>query len=126
MSGAKVLVVEDEPALLRLAVQLLDRAGFDTLEALDGDAALALFAAQSNSIDVAFIDLGIPQRGGVALLTEMLERASGFGIVLTSGGPCTPDISELLDRHGGSFLQKPFSARQLVEAIQAAADRAAT
>ncbi len=125
MSGATILVVEDEPALLRLAVQLIARAGFQTLEALDGDAALAQLDANPDAMDVAFIDLGIPPRGGAALLREMLDRGSNFGIVLTSGGACTPELSELLDQHGGSFLQKPFSASQLVEALETAADRAA-
>ncbi len=121
-SESRVLIVEDEPALLRLTGQLLKNAGFRTIDTLDGDAALDQLAADADTIDVAFIDLGIPPRGGAALLSEMRERGGRFGVVMTSGGACPPEVSDLLKENGGSFLQKPFSAAQLLEAIRRAAE----
>jgi DNA-binding NtrC family response regulator len=104
-----LLVVDDEPQLLRLLTRIFERRGAVVLAAKDGDEALELFTAHLDEIDVVLLDVVIPPDGVTALLSRMLELREHVGVVLTSGDELPAALGEQLEALGGVFLRKPFS-----------------
>jgi DNA-binding response OmpR family regulator len=111
--------VEDNPQVLRSTVYTLAAAGFEVLEASDGDRALELLGHTSRDIDLLCIDGVIPG----ASSAEVIEHARGvrpdLGIVVCSGY-----VEEELLRRGiraGEFacVRKPFTMAELLECVRA-------
>ncbi len=120
----QVLVVEDEDDIRNLVVMNLRRAGFDVLDAPDGATALAL--ARAHRPPVVLLDLMLPDRSGTDIcraLRSSPDTAHAYVIMLTARG-------EEDDRVGGfevgadDYVTKPFSVRELVLRVKAAARRA--
>ncbi len=116
-----VLVVDDEPQLLRLLVRVLERRGFGTFQAQDADEAAALFEAHVDEIHAVLLDVVIPPAGVEPLLSRITTLRDDVGIVLASGQELAPSLEERLEALGGVFLRKPFSP----EAVEAAVNRVA-
>ncbi|RYB02410.1 response regulator [Lichenibacterium ramalinae] len=102
------LVVDDD-ALLRMDVaEILDHAGFRTMEAESGDAAIAVLEQRHLDIAVLFSDVEMPgSRNGFALAREACVRWPYVAIVIASGRlkPADGDMPD-----GARFIGKPFSA----------------
>jgi CheY-like chemotaxis protein len=82
---AIVLLVEDEPLVRMLAAEVLAEAGFRVVEAANADEALTLLQARPDVL-VMISDVEMPgEMNGFALARAVRERASGVGIVVTSG-----------------------------------------
>jgi CheY-like chemotaxis protein len=102
------LVVDDD-ALLRVDVaDILEQAGFRTMEADDGDAAILVLEQHHLDIALMFSDVEMPgSRDGFALARETAVRWPSVAIVVASGRrhPTDGDLPE-----GARFIGKPFSA----------------
>ena len=111
-----VLIVEDEPLLRLNAASMIEEAGFDTLEARSADEAIALLETDSR-IGIVFADIDLPgSMDGLRLAVAVRDRWPPVELLLTSGHVVVND-DDLPDR--GHFLPKPYSAAQLVHALQA-------
>jgi CheY-like chemotaxis protein len=111
---AELLVVDDEPQLLRLIACLLGRDGHEVSEAADGARALEL-ADSTSKFDLALIDLSIPPKGGIELMRTLRAAHPKLRILLTSGSELAPELRDEVVASEASFLQKPFSPRTLSE-----------
>src|SRR5207244_12935868 len=81
---ARILVIDDD-ALLRGAIRVaLESAGYEVIEAADGDAGLRLHREQG--ADVAVVDLFMPKRDGLEVIRAMRAEAPGAKIIAMSGG----------------------------------------
>ena len=123
LSGLCILVVEDNTEVARVAVQILQDLGSETVWAPSAEAALAELERSPRRFDVVFSDVMMPGMGGVALARELRRRWSDLPVVLTSG------YSEVLAQEGADgleLLHKPYSARELVEALQRVGARSRT
>lgn len=101
-----VLVVDDEPLLRMMAVDLVEEAGFQAVEASDADAALAIFEARTD-IAVLFTDIRMPGSiDGLELARRVATRWPSTGIILTSGHCRESDLEHI----PGSFFAKPYDA----------------
>jgi CheY-like chemotaxis protein len=109
----KVLVVEDEPLLRAVAVNLVHDAGFEALEAANGEEALALLETVSN-IRVLFTDIEMPKMDGLALAIAVRERWPPIEIIMVSGKP-QPEIVALPER--SVFFIKPYDVRRLTDTL---------
>lgn len=115
-SAGRILVVDDEPQLLRLMARVLARDAYEIQEALDGTIALGL--AGTAPPVLAIIDLSIPPEGGAAFMRELATSLPDVRIVLTSGADLDADLYADLVQLGGSFLRKPFAPRTLSEMVK--------
>jgi two-component system, response regulator PdtaR len=110
-----VLVVEDEPIIRMNAVDMLEDAGFEVLEAANADAALALLEARSHKIAALFTDIHMPgSMDGMALIALVAERWPHIRPFVTSGHTTLRD-ADIPDH--GRFLAKPYRSAQLTTAI---------
>ena len=110
VSRPVVLIVEDE-LLIRLdAIEMIEAAGFDTLEAADADAAIAILEARPD-IHVMFTDIHMPgSMDGLKLSHYVRDRWPPIKIIATSAHARAKGF-EL--PNGGRFLPKPYSAREV-------------
>ena len=112
----RVLVVDDEPQLLRaLSVNLRAR-GYDVATA--GDGTEALQAAASRPPDVVVLDLGLPDMDGVAVI-EGLRGWSKVPILVLSGRSDSADKVDALDAGADDYVTKPFGMDELLARLRA-------
>ena len=118
-SGKKrVLIVDDDPAIVEMLVELLERDGrFETQTAVTGfEAGLK---TKEFRPDVIVLDFMLPDINGNAVCEKIREDKSleHVRIIIVSGVVNRDDVQKLLDAGADDFLQKPFSIEQLVNRI---------
>jgi CheY-like chemotaxis protein len=115
-----ILVVEDSTDVLDLAREHLTALGYAVLTARDADEALAVFDKAEGKIDLLFTDLVMPgSMNGLALADVIRERASGIGILLTTG--YNDDLlTDGKASAGSDVLGKPYRRSDLADRIRAA------
>lgn len=110
-----VLVVEDEPLILMDAMQSLEDAGFEVIDAYDAEHAL-LVLQQRPDIDAVFTDVNMPGRfDGVQLARMVNERRPEIVIIVTSGA-MKVQRSDLPE--GGQFIPKPYRGEHVAKLIE--------
>jgi two-component system alkaline phosphatase synthesis response regulator PhoP len=111
-----VLVVDDEPEIVRLVRDYLERAGFAVATAGDGDEALRL--AHRNRPDIVVLDLGLPGIDGLDVARE-LRRVAEVPIIMLTARTEEADRVAGLELGADDYVSKPFSPRELVARVRA-------
>jgi DNA-binding response OmpR family regulator len=111
-----ILVVDDEPIVRDVVVRYLNRDGFETLEAADGDDARRLIETHSPSLVV--LDLMLPGVDGLELCRWIRGRSDVPVIMLTARGEETDRIVGL-ELGADDYVTKPFSPRELATRVKA-------
>ena len=114
-SKTVVLVVEDEPLILMDAMQSLEDAGFEVIDAYDGEHALVRLDERPD-ISAVFTDVNMPGRfNGVQLARMVNERRPDVVILVTSGAVKVQraDLPE-----GGQFIPKPYRGEHVARLIE--------
>ena len=119
-SPATVLVVDDEPAIRRFLRSTLDVQGWVTVEA--ADAAEALRAVRHHRPDLILLDLGLPDRDGLALLPELRAVGDAALLVLTSRDDERSKVAAL-DAGADDYVTKPFGMDEFLARLRAAVRR---
>ena len=112
-----VLVVEDQDRVRGVVVRVLRDAGYRVLEASDGERTLRLLEKQP-SIDVLLTDLVMPNLDGRSLAAMLRQRWPELRVLFTSGYAQESDRAWLASDENAAFLAKPFTPRELLEAVQ--------
>ncbi len=122
--GATILLVEDEPAVRRLAAKILRDGGHTVVEAEDGAEALELADRHDGEIDLLFTDIVMPNVSGREVGRTLIERWPGLVVVYTSGYTNEQNVGAGIDRGvlepGIHFVHKPFSPDELIQKIDEA------
>jgi CheY-like chemotaxis protein len=125
LTGVKVLVVEDDPALRSLYRNMLSRERAEVLEAADGRQGLEAFA--QGRPDVVVSDLMMPRLDGVAMVQSLLDLGQRPAVVFVTGTRHALEASDggacLVQEHGYQVLRKPFGRRELLESLRHALAR---
>jgi DNA-binding response OmpR family regulator len=117
-----VLVVDDEPIVREVVVRYLEREGYETLEAADGNHARELLEERSPSLVV--LDLMLPGTDGLALCRWIRSTSRLPVIMLTARGEEADRIVGL-ELGADDYVTKPFSPRELVARVRSVLRRAA-
>ncbi|HTT79187.1 MAG TPA: response regulator [Stellaceae bacterium] len=112
-----VLVVDDEPPILRFLRTSLAAVGHRVITAEDAAGALAALAADKP--DVVILDLGLPDRSGFELITE-IRRGSAVPIIVLSARSDERSKVAALDLGADDYIGKPFGMAELTARIRAA------
>ena len=118
----RVLVVDDEAAILRTLSISLRAHGFDVLTAADGRTATE--ACREDKPDLVILDLGLPDVSGVAVLRELREWSS-VPVIVLSARQDSSDKVEALDVGADDYVTKPFGMEELMARVRAAVRRSA-
>ncbi|MER3438020.1 MAG: DNA-binding response regulator [Chloroflexota bacterium] len=116
MKGARILVVDDDPAILRVVGRALESAGYD-VEALDCGTPLVDRAAAFGA-DVILLDLVLPDADGIELVGKLRPGRASI-IVLSAVGDERKKV-QALDAGADDYLSKPFSVDELLARIRVA------
>jgi CheY-like chemotaxis protein len=109
-----VLVVEDDAFIRMMAVDIIEHAGFETVEAADADRAIEILCARKD-IRIVFTDIDMPGlMDGMKLARAIRDRWPPIELILTSG-LIRPKSSDLPKR--GVFLPKPYASQALTNAL---------
>ncbi len=117
-----VLVVEDEPPLLRFLRTTLTAHGYRVIEAVSGQEALTL--AASRAPELVLLDLGLPDLDGVEV-TRRLRQWTATPVIVVSARGQETDKVEALDAGADDYLTKPFGAGELLARMRVALRNAA-
>jgi len=108
----KILVIEDEVPLRRLVVKVLKGAGYDVIEAVNGEEALVL-ASRHPSIDLVLSDVVMPVVSGPELVARLKATRPELVVLFMSGY----DRALIDQKSAANFLPKPFSPRTLLARV---------
>ncbi|MFM8321149.1 MAG: GAF domain-containing protein [Chloroflexota bacterium] len=111
-----LLVEDDQPARTALA-SLLQRQGLTVVTAADGLQALQIFNERSGEIDLVISDIVMPEMGGLKLHREIQQQHPGMKFLFITGHPLDAEEQELLEAGQVQRLLKPFTARELTNAL---------
>ena len=121
---ASVLVVDDEPGIVRFLDRALVAACYDVITASDGVEGLR--RATSQHVDLVVLDLLMPGLGGMAVLTALLEHDPTQRVVVLSAAGSVSERVACLEHGAVDFVLKPFSVAELLARIRTRLHHAAT
>jgi CheY-like chemotaxis protein len=114
---ARILVVDDEPAVRRFAARALLEEGYLVEEAADGAAALALVHAAAPVVHAVVSDVVMPRLDGVELLRALASSHPQLPVILMSGYAAT-QLEGMGIAAPCGMLAKPFPPKRLVEEVR--------
>ena len=112
--------MDDQEALRTLLARLLEREGFDPLQAEDGTKAVELYKTESPLVVVS--DIMMPKMDGLALLTEIKRIDRNATVILMTGQGNEDVLLKALRGGATNFFKKPFNVRELIEEIRKVID----
>src|SRR5438093_9251546 len=117
-TGQAILVVDDEEILRVVARAALEQAGFAVLEAEDSASALEVFQRERERIAVVLLDVNMPGRTGDEFFQDLRGLDPNVSVIFCSGSISEKKGALLIRAGAKAFLHKPYSARQLTEAVR--------
>src|SRR5436305_10366798 len=113
----KVLVVDDEPQIRTLLKATLSRAGYAVVEAANGREALN--AKSIDKPDLVLLDLGLPDRDGLELVTLLRGEQPRSALIVISARDQTEQKVAALDLGADDYVTKPFDTEELLARVRA-------
>lgn len=113
----QILVVEDNGALRRLMLRILEGSGYDVLEAGSGAQGLELFRQHSPSLDLAIVDMVMPGISGLDVAAEIERDRPALKILYISGHATSVAMESISRRSPNRVLLKPFDAAELISRV---------
>ncbi|MGA8599021.1 MAG: response regulator [Bryobacteraceae bacterium] len=114
----RILVAEDSPASLELLRTVLESAGYEVVEAVDGLDAVQ--KASSNSVDLVLLDLQMPKMDGFAVLAELRKNARfrTIPIIALTASAMRGDRERALEAGFSSYIAKPVNLALLRSEVE--------
>lgn len=119
----RILIAEDEPSIREFEITYFKDAGYETIEAGDGQAAIEAFEGQK--IDLAVIDINLPKRNGFEVC-RIIRAASAIPILVVTARGSDEDEIKGLSLGADDYIKKPFNPNVLVARTEALLRRHAT
>lgn len=116
MNNGEILIIDDEPQIRKLLKISLESHDYKVIQASTGNEGLQL--AANHSPDLIILDLGLPDKNGHKILTEIREWFEK-SIIILSVQNSEEDIIKALDNGATDFLAKPFRTGELLARIRA-------
>lgn len=118
MSLGRILVVEDEPGLLRVLVRYLTRLGYEAVAAARASEALEWFRADPAGFAAVLTDLSLPDMRGEELVVRLRELNPALPVLVASGSPSELACHPAMEGARTVYLAKPFTPRMLADALE--------
>lgn len=115
--AARIVVIEDEPAIRRGVADALRESHYTAIEAADGEAGLA--EAVRADVDLVLLDLLLPRRDGWQVLAELRRVRPGLPVIILTARGTEDERVRGLKMGADDYVIKPFSARELLARVEA-------
>lgn len=116
---AKILVVDDEPALVKLLTYNLERAGFEVLTASDGQGLVERLHAGQDQIDLILLDIMLPKESGIEITQKIRAQDILTPIIMITALDEEVDKVVGLEMGADDYITKPFSPREVIARVKA-------
>src|SRR4051794_29358826 len=116
MTGERILAVDDDPLILRLVRLHLEKAGYEVLTAMDGQAAVEQIAGEP--LDLVVLDLMLPKLDGYQVCQAVREFSMVPIVMLTARGEQVDKLRGF-ELGADDFITKPFAPAELLARVQA-------
>jgi DNA-binding NtrC family response regulator len=123
---ARILLVDDEPALVKLMQTYLSRMGYTVDTSGDADGAFAAFEQTSQHYDLLVADVTLPGMSGQDMALQLLASKPALKVLLCSGYPIAVDALPDGVQSRVAALEKPFLPNMLAKAIEELLQRQTT
>jgi two-component system chemotaxis response regulator CheY len=122
MSEGRVLIVDDEPDVRRTIKMTLNKAGFDVVEAEDGEAGIQAIRSGDNplAVDTIICDIRMPKVNGMEAIAFFRQQFPSVPIIVLTANPDIKGANELFKQGIVEYLTKPVEHEELVEAVKKA------
>jgi two-component system chemotaxis response regulator CheY len=123
--NGRVLVVDDEPAVRNIVRLILEKAGYDVLEAENGEAAIEALNTGENRLvlDVVICDIRMPKINGVQAIEYFQHQYPHVPIIVLTAYPETQMAVSFMRSGVADYLIKPVDAQKLRDAVGSAMER---
>jgi two-component system, NtrC family, sensor kinase len=121
MKKAVILIIDDDPGLRKTLADILKIKGYETFAAKDGAEGLSLM--QGSTVDLALIDLGLPDISGLDVLSRIKAEHPSSAVIILTGNATLESAMEATNRGAFSYLVKPYEIEQLMLQIKRALEK---
>src|SRR5688572_10725614 len=118
----RILVVEDDPSGGRMMRALFKPEGCEVSLAESGAQALEIFG-QGQPVDAVFLDLGLPDMGGLQVLEAMKKSRPAVPVIILTGDTELPTAVKAIQAGASNYFTKPINSGQILAALRAALER---
>ncbi len=117
--GKSVLIVDDDPTQRRILQAVIEKSGFSTLQAADGDSALDMvFAPNGDNIDIVLLDLVMPGKSGMDTLKELNAKRPNLPVIVLTGTGSIDAVVKAMQDGARDFLVKPASPERIIISLR--------
>lgn len=117
-----VLIIDDDPEIRELAMEMLAEEGYKLILAGDGFEALDIYRKIGNQIGLVILDFFLPVLDGDAVFDELRTINPNINVVLSSGFAEQDKVSAMLAQGLGGFIPKPYTREKLLAQVRTALD----
>ncbi|HNY56411.1 MAG TPA: sigma-54 dependent transcriptional regulator, partial [Chitinophagales bacterium] len=117
----KILIVDDEKAIRRTLKEILEYEKYDIEEAEDGE--IGLEKIEKNSYDVVILDIKMPKKDGLEVLTEMQQKGIDTPVIVLSGHGNIETAVEAVKKGAFDYIPKPPDLNRLLITVRNAMDK---
>ena len=119
---SRILVIDDEEEIRSIVTHHLNKAGYETIEAEDGEKAIEKINAADNplKVDAVICDIRMPKINGIEAMTYFKEQFPSLPLIVISGYPDINIAVDLMKRGVKDYLVKPVEKEKLLEAVKKA------
>jgi CheY-like chemotaxis protein len=111
----RVLIADDEPAVLAGTARIIERMGLLTVRASNGEEALERYRQHAGAIDLVVLDMGMPVMGGAECF-HRLRESSQVPVLIATGYAADAEVQDIIAR-GAELIEKPYASGDLVAAV---------
>jgi DNA-binding response OmpR family regulator len=115
----RILIAEDDPAIVSFLVKGLRAEGYATVVAADGPEALRYLSAPQEVFDLVLLDLGLPGASGLEVLTTLRRHSTTLPVIILTARAEVADKVRGLEMGANDYITKPFSFAELLARIRA-------
>jgi CheY-like chemotaxis protein len=116
-NSGTILVIEDEEMVLDVTSSMLRNLGYRVLAARSGEEALRIADNYDGQIDVALLDIILPDMGGKEIYPRLLASRPNLRVIVSSGYALNGPAQEILKQGAQGFIQKPYTMAALSEKL---------
>ena len=120
--GERILLIEDEPEIRRLAERVLIAAGYAVVTAATANEGCTIFAKEDGCFDLVFSDVVLPDQNGIAIAEQFLEKKPSLAVLLCSGYTDDRSRWHAIAEKKYNFLQKPYPVLELLQTVHTILD----
>lgn len=117
LADRTVLVVEDDPMVLRVATRVLQAHGFTVIDAASGEEAIQALDDPAQPLDAVLTDLNLPGMAAKEMLASLRAQRPGVPVIMMSGYGRQDLRSHGVDPSSVRYLAKPFTADRLLHTV---------